>query len=104
MSGAGKMFIHNILWTTDEGCFTRESVFSVHNSHLWTRDNFRAIRERGISSVSVSVFGLVSSRTLSWAPVCYSTGRLLNDIVIFWKLQPGLPEDVPLAVRQRLWF
>jgi hypothetical protein len=37
----------------------------------------------GIKSASASAFGLVSSGTL-WAPICYLTGWLLGDIVIFW--------------------
>jgi hypothetical protein len=45
---------------------------------------------------SASAFGLESSRTLSWAPICCLRGWVLNDIVVL--------EEVPLAVRQRLWF
>jgi hypothetical protein len=39
---AYELFSHHIL-RTDESCFTRESVFSVHNSQLWARDNLHAI-------------------------------------------------------------
>jgi hypothetical protein len=78
-------FLHNILWT-DEACFTREVVFNVHNSHLWARDNPHVIRERGYKPSSASAFRLVSSGTLSWTPICYPTGWLLNDIVVFWNL------------------
>jgi hypothetical protein len=70
---ADELFLHNILWT-DEACFTREGVFNVHNSHLWTRDNPHVIRERGIKSISAPAFGLVMSGTLSWAPICYLIG------------------------------
>jgi hypothetical protein len=38
---------------------------------------------------TASAFGPESSATLSWAPVCYPTGRLMNDIVIFWKVYRG---------------
>jgi hypothetical protein len=50
---ADMLLVHNILWT-DEACFTREDAFSVHNSHLWARDNPDAVRERGISSETLS--------------------------------------------------
>jgi hypothetical protein len=101
---ADKFFLHNILWT-DEACFTREGVFNVHNSHLWARDNPHAIRERGCQ---------VCFRVSVWAGI-------VGDIVVgpyllpgrltaqryrdFLKtVLPGLLEDVPLTVRQRLWF
>jgi hypothetical protein len=44
-------------------------------------------------SASASVFGLVS-----WARVSYLRGWLLETVL------PGLLEDVPLAMRQRLWL
>lgn len=49
----------------------------------------------GIKSASASASGLVSSGTLSWAPIC-----LQADIMIFLKLLLGLLEDV--SVWQRL--
>jgi hypothetical protein len=39
----------------------------------------------GIKSASASAFGLASSGTL-WAPSCYLTDQMLNDIAIFLKL------------------
>jgi hypothetical protein len=58
----------------------------------------------GIKSASASAFGLVSSGTLSWA-------RLLPDRLTVQRYRdfletvlPGLFEDVPLVVRQKLWF
>jgi hypothetical protein len=39
-----------------------------------------------VKSTSASAFGLESSVTLPWAPICCLIGWLLNDIVIFWKL------------------
>jgi hypothetical protein len=55
-------------------------------------------------TASEPAFGLESLGTFSWVAVCYLTGWLLIDIVIFWKTAlPMLLEDVPLALRQR-WF
>ena len=38
---AEELFLHTILWTGE--CFMRVGVFSVHNSHIWTRDNPRVV-------------------------------------------------------------
>jgi hypothetical protein len=61
-------------------CSTSTAVTSGHGIILMLSANV------GIKSASASAFGLVSSGTLSWAPICYLTGWLLNDIVIFWEL------------------
>lgn len=39
----------------------------------------------GIMSASASIFGSELMRTLSQAALCYLTGWLLNNTVIFWK-------------------
>jgi hypothetical protein len=70
---ADELLLHNILWT-DEACFTREGVFSVHNSHLWARIILMLSANVDIKSASTSAFGLVSSGTLSLATVSYLTG------------------------------
>jgi hypothetical protein len=50
---------HNILWT-DEACFTREGVFNVHSTHLWTMDNLQIISEREYGfHFSVSVWAVI---------------------------------------------
>jgi hypothetical protein len=90
---------------TDEACFTREGVFNVHYGHLRARDNHHAIRERGYQArFSVSV----------WADIVGDIvvgPYLLPDRLIAQRYRdfletvlPGLLENVPLAVRQRLWF
>jgi hypothetical protein len=56
----------------------------------------------GIKDTSASIFVLESSRTLSCAPICYLTAQLYHDFLE--TCQPGLLEDVPLAVRQKFWF
>jgi hypothetical protein len=76
---ADELLLHNIVWT-DEACFTRAGVFSVHNSHLWAQANPHAVRER-IKSTSASEFGLESSGTLSWALICYLTAQRYHDFL-----------------------
>jgi hypothetical protein len=101
---ADDLSLHNILWT-DEACFTRQGVFKVHNSHLWARDNPHAIRERGYQvRFSVSfwagiVWDIVVGPYLLPDRLTAQRYRDFLETVL-----PGLPEDVPLAVRQGLWF
>jgi hypothetical protein len=82
---AHEVSFHKIM-RTDEACFTREVVINVHNSHLWERDNPRAIRECGYQfHFSISIWaGIV--RAVSSAPTWYLGGWLLSDVVIFRKL------------------
>jgi hypothetical protein len=59
----------------------------------------------GIKSASASVFGLATSGTSSWAPIC-SPDRLTAQRCcdFLGSVLPGLLEYVPLAMRQMLWF
>jgi hypothetical protein len=60
---------------------------------------------KGTKPASVWAFGMELVRPLSWDPIFYLTGWLLNDIVLFLEtVLPGLLKDVSLAVRQRLRF
>jgi hypothetical protein len=100
---ADELFLHSILWT--DACFTREGVFNVLNSHLWARDNPHAIRERGyqvrfIVSVWAGIVGdIVVGPYLLPDKLTAQQYRDFLETVL-----PGLLQDVPLAVRQRLWF
>jgi hypothetical protein len=97
-------FLHNILWI-DEACFTRDGAFNVHNSHLWARDNPHAIREHGYQ---------VRFSVIVWAGIAVDIivgPYLLLDRLTAQRYRDFLEtvllvllEDVPLAVRQRLWF
>jgi hypothetical protein len=101
---ADELFFHNILWT-DEACFTREGVFNVHNSQLWARDNPHAMRERGYQvRFSVSIWaGIVGDIVVGpYLLPDRLTAQRYRDFLE--TVLPGLLEDVPLAVRQRLWF
>lgn len=79
---ADELILHNILWA-DVACCSCEGVCSAPTT---------------ITS-SASAFGLESSGTLTWAPLL--PDRLLDFLET---VLPGLLEDVPTAVRQRLWF
>lgn len=71
-------------------CSMSITVSSGHRTILMLSVNV------GIKSTSVLVFGLVSSETLSWAPICYLTGWQCPKILIFFNCSSG-PEDVPLV-------
>jgi hypothetical protein len=97
-------FLHNILWT-DEACLTHEGAFNVHNSHLWARDNPHAILERGYQvRLRVSVWAGIVGDTVVGPDLLPDrlTAQRYRDLLE--TVLPGLLEDVPLAVRQRLWF
>jgi hypothetical protein len=101
---ADELFLHNILWT-DEACFIREGVFNIHNSDFWARDNPHAIHERGYQvRFSVSVWaGTVGDIVVGpYLLPDRLTAQRYRDFLETVLL--GLLEDVPLAVRQRLWF
>jgi hypothetical protein len=72
---ARKILLLNTLWR-DKKYFTREGVFSVHTSHFGAWGDPHASRERGYE-VSFSVW-TVTLGTLSWAPSCYLTDRLIS--------------------------
>jgi hypothetical protein len=74
-------------------------TFCTCNYHVWLRDNANVIQERGYKSAVASAFCLEPLETLSWGTVFYLTyGDFLETVG--W----GLLEDVPLAVRQWLWW
>ena len=68
--------------------FTQNSTHIQRPQQSHTHMAFRdyAVIEHVFKSTSVSAFWLVSTETLSWAPVCYPTGWVLNNIVVFWKM------------------
>jgi hypothetical protein len=99
---AGGLFLLNLPWA-DDTCSTRSSVSDVHSSHLWTRDNPRVIREYRWP-VRVSVWAGIVGDVVMGAhllPDGLTTQRYLDFLET---ALPGLHEDVPLAVRQMLWF
>jgi hypothetical protein len=80
-------------------------VFNVHNRQLWARDNSHAIRERWYQvRFSVSVWaGIVGDNVVGpYLLPDRLTAQQYSDILE--TVLPGLLEDVPLAVRQSLWF
>jgi hypothetical protein len=74
-------------------------MFNIHNSHLWAWDNPQAICKCGYQvCFSVSVWTGITG-DMAMGPCTLPDNHDFLEIV-----PPELPEDVPLAVRQRLWF
>jgi hypothetical protein len=72
--------LYNVLWMDESW------VVNVKNRQSRARDSPHTVHELGMKSASASVFGLESSGTWSWAPICYRKSWLFNDILIFGKL------------------
>ncbi|GFV90698.1 uncharacterized protein TNCV_2224141 [Trichonephila clavipes] len=89
---------------TDEATFMRSGMFKMHNSHLWDHVNphgtiTHAYQER----FSINVWAGIVHNNLVGPYILPS--RLTGTYNIF--LQEVLPEllvDVPLSVRNRMWF
>jgi hypothetical protein len=80
-------------------------VFNVHNSHLWARDIPHTLRVRGYQlRFSVSVWaGIVKGNFVD--PYLLSDKLTAQRYRYFLEtVLAGLLKDMPLAVRQRLWF
>lgn len=97
-------FLTHVLFT-DEASFTREGIVNIHNSHVWDFVNPKATR----------VFHNQRRFTINvWAGIVHDhlIGPYLlpnrlgggNYRTFLCDVLPELLENVPLAVRQRLWF
>lgn len=90
---------------TDESTFTKDGILNYHNLHHWAYENPHDIQQ-GASQVRISVnvwAGLVGDQLLG----PHVLPERLNADSYLHFLQDALPEyldDVPLALRQQLWF
>lgn len=97
-------FPTNIL-VTDECCFTRNGRLNFHNAHTWTDENPHAIRQSNFQQrFSLNLWAGIVNNTLIGP---FELPARLNGESYLHFLQevlPGLLEDVPLVVRQNMWF
>ena len=93
-----------LLWA-DEACFTREGCFNSRNSHIWDNENPHAIFVKSYQhKFSVNIWaGIVGDFILG--PVLLPQ-RLNGDIYLAFheNVLPLYLEDVPLAIRNDMWF
>lgn len=97
-------FLENVLFT-DEANFSRQGITNFHNNHLWAEDNPHAIQEcRYQYEFSLNVWvGIIGENVIG----PYFLPLRLNGASYTNFLQEQLPivlENVPLAIRPRMWF
>lgn len=97
-------FPQSVLFT-DESCFSREGLFNSHNSHVWSDVNPHALFVKSHQQrFSLNVWaGMIGSYLLG----PYFMPPRLNGEVYMHFLDQSLPElleDIPLVIRQRMWF
>lgn len=97
-------FAFNILFT-DEAQFTRDGINNFHNQHIWETENPHPIVEGGHQqrfscNVWAGIFG-----DMLLGPV-FLPSRLngASHTEFLTNTLPELLEDVPIAVRQQMWF
>lgn len=64
-------FVRTILFT-DESCFTREGVFNIHNSHIWSNENPNEYIVRSYQRrFSINIWaGMLNNLIVSYSVIC----------------------------------
>lgn len=97
-------FVGDVLFT-DEATLSREGVFNAHNSHVWATDNPHATRPHAFQQrFCINVWaGIVNDFLIG--PYLLPTRLSGGSYLIFLKeVLPQLLHDVPIAIRNRMWF
>lgn len=97
-------FLQQVLFT-DEANFSRDKIRNFHNNHLWSDENPQAIMERHHQhTFSVNVWvGVVGDHLIG----PFFLPLRLNGQTYLDFLQEELPtllEDIPLQLRNEMWF
>ena len=97
-------FPQSVLFS-NESCFTREGLFNSHNNHVWSDDNPHAKFLRSYQNrFSLNVWGGIVGESLlgpHFLPPRLNGDRYLQFLE---EALPELLEDLPLALRQRMWY
>lgn len=94
-----------LIMQSDEAKFTRSGIFNQHNVHNWSHENPHNIVIQGHQErFSVNVWvGMVGGYVVGpYILPDRLTGQ--NYLIFLEEVLPELLEDVPLAVRHRMWF
>jgi hypothetical protein len=79
-------------------------VFTIQDSHFWVWNNPRVLCKNGYQAhFSISGWAGVI-RDIVVGPYLLPDGLTAQYHVFLENVVPGLLDDVPLAVRQMLWF
>lgn len=90
---------------TDEAFFSRNGYFNSKNSHVWDTENPHAISTRGHQhKFGVNIWaGIVENKIIGpYLLPARLTGHIYE--VFLRTVLPELLEEVPLLVRQRMWY
>ena len=96
---------HTSVLFTDEATFTREGIFNSHNSHVWDFVNPKAtgvFRHQHRFTINVWA-GIVHDHLIEPYLLPNRLGGG-NYIIFICNILPEMLENVPLQVRQHLWF
>ncbi|XP_066600142.1 uncharacterized protein [Prorops nasuta] len=102
--GEDNGFARSVLFT-DEACFTRNGFFNSRNSHQWDFENPRAcFVASNQNRFSVNVWaGIINNQLIGpYFLPRRLTGTIYTEFIK--DILPVLLEDVPLSVRQEMWF
>lgn len=97
-------FLMLILFT-DEANFSRNAIRNFHNNHVWCDENpHEIVEDRFQHQFSLNVWlGIVGDCLIG--PV-FLPGRLTGEVYrnFLENTLPGFLEDVPLAIRDAMWY
>lgn len=97
-------FLRSILFT-DEAGFTRDGVFNVHNTHIWSDENPHAIREsHHQQKFSVNVWAGIIDNILVGPYILPNRLNGPEYLRFLREVLPDLLDDVPLQTLQRMWY
>ncbi|KMQ82561.1 transposable element tc3 transposase, partial [Lasius niger] len=97
-------FCENILFT-DEAGFDRNGIFNYHNLHVWALENPKAIdQRRHQQQLSCTVWaGIIGDELIG--PYFFEERLNGQNYVGFLREELGpFLENVPLIIRQNMWF
>lgn len=101
---ANPLFLPSVLFT-DEAGFTRNGIVNFHNSHRWHEENPHGIfQSRHQQQFSINVWAGITNDFLIGPFVLPQRLSGQNYRYFLEEDLPGLLDDVPLDVRQRMWF
>jgi hypothetical protein len=90
---------------TDEACFTQSGILNVHNAHTWANENPQQTKNmRHQHQFSINIWaGIVGIHLLG--PHVLLARLTGNDYLQSLREElPVMIEDVPLTLRQKMWF
>lgn len=97
-------FLNKILFT-DEATFTNHGQVNIHNMHYWSEENPRWLREVCKQRPwSVNVWcGLIDNKIIGPYFIDGTLNRRKYEQILI-EVLPQLLEDIPLYVRQTMWY